>query len=272
MSSGGGRADRPGPPVGLLGRVEATPPPSYRLLLAVFHVIGRGLFGFRAILAGRANLPHDADGRPLGRWIAAALPHRTWVDPLLVADLLPREPRLVFVGDGQAIHRSWWRRLLVRWIGGIIPIWPGGGRRQVEAHITGARAAIDAGTVLVIFPEVGPTAPLGTARPLGLGIAYLALRTGAPIVPLVIGGGHELFRGRRLVLGVLRPLAWQELADLPAGAAPPAPWSSDERRIAHQVVAALHARTGGAVAAAHRAAEPPDGTPRRWTWLTTAWR
>jgi 1-acyl-sn-glycerol-3-phosphate acyltransferase len=159
----------------------------------------------------------------------------------------------------------------VRRIGGVIPIWPGGGRQQIEAHLEGARAAIDAGAVLVVFPEVGPPVPLGSARPLGLGIAYLALRTGARIVPLVIGGTHELYRGRRLVLGVLRPLTWQELADLPAGAAPPAPWTSEERRVAHRVTAALHARTAGVVAAAHRAAEPPDGTPRRWTWLTTAW-
>ncbi|MDO8484107.1 MAG: hypothetical protein Q7S35_04105 [Candidatus Limnocylindrales bacterium] len=55
------------------------------------------------------------------------MPHRTWVDPFVVADNLPIEPRLVFFGDGPAMFRSRWRRWVFRRIGGVIPIWPGGG-------------------------------------------------------------------------------------------------------------------------------------------------
>ncbi len=258
-------------PIGLVGRVTARPSATYRALLVGCRLVGRGIFGFRPTLQGAGRLPRDREGRPAGGWIAAGLPHRTWVDPFLLLDLLPSEPRFVFFGDGPTMYRSWWRRLAVRAIGGFIPIWPGGGRGQVEAHLDGARDALAAGAVLVVFPEVGPPAPPGEARRLGLGIAYLALRTGAPIVPLALGGAEDLYRGRSLVVRVLQPVTWQELAGLGAAAAPPPPWSSEERRIAHRIVASLHARSVADVAAVDRLTRAPAGIVRRWRWLTTAW-
>jgi hypothetical protein len=107
------------------------------LLLAI-RGLGRGVFG----------VPHR--GPPLGAaagrrlwfadwgWIAAGLPHRTWVDPFVVADNLPIKPRLVSFGDGPAIFRSLWRRLIFRRMGGVMPIWPGGGRAAVDAHLSAA--------------------------------------------------------------------------------------------------------------------------------------
>jgi 1-acyl-sn-glycerol-3-phosphate acyltransferase len=119
------------------------------------RLLGRGVFGFRTEVVGTQLLPVDQAGRPTGGWIAAGLPHRTWVDPFVVADNLPLEPRLVFFGDGRAIFRSRWRRLVFRTIGGVIPIWPGGGRAAVEAHLTAASAALSAGAVLCLSPRAG---------------------------------------------------------------------------------------------------------------------
>src|SRR5690349_11049584 len=119
-------------PLGLIGQPTARASRSYRSVLRAIHFIGRSLFGFRTEVVGSDRLPRTPDGRPAGSWIAAGLPHRTWVDPFVVADTLPTEPRLVFFGDGRAIHRSPWRRWLVRRIGGVIPIWPGGGRAAVD--------------------------------------------------------------------------------------------------------------------------------------------
>ena len=235
------------------------------------HTIGRGVFGFRTEVRGRADLPRAADGRPTGGWIAAGLPHRTWVDPFVVLDNLPLEPRLIFFGDGQAMFRSRWRRWLVHRVGGVIPIWPGGDRRAIEGYIAAAAAALDAGAVLCMFPESGPATPLGSARPFGSGLAYFALRTGAPIVPLILGGTEDLYRGRRFRLDVLAPVTWQDLAGVPPGTAPPEPWSSAERRTAHRMMLALHDRTAAAVMAAHLATTPSTGLRRRWRWLTTAW-
>lgn len=259
-------------PTGLIGTAPARASRTYRVVLATTHTIGRGLFGFRIEVHGRKQLPRDASGRPIGGWIAAGLPHRTWVDPFVVVDSLPVEPRLVFFGDGRAIFRSPWRRWLVGRVGGVIPIWPGGDRASIDGYIAAATTALDAGAVLCLFPETGPATPPGTARPFGAGLAYFALRTGARIVPLVLGGTEELFRGRRLGLDILAPVTWQELADLPPGSLPPEPWSSAERRLARRVTLALHERTAEAVERAHLASVPPAGTRKHWTWLTTAWR
>lgn len=243
----------------------------YRFLLAVLHTIGRGIFGFRTEVRGRANLPRGGDGRPAGGWIAAGLPHRTWVDPFVVVDELPIEPRLIFFGDGTAMFRSGWRRWLVRRVGGVIPIWPGGDRRAIEGYIAAAATVLDAGAVLCLFPETGPATAPGSARPFGSGLAYFALRTDAPIVPLILGGTEDLYRGRRFRLEVLAPVTWQDLAGMPPGTPPPEPWSSAERRIAHAMTRTLHERTSEAVAGAHSATTSPPGVRKRWRWLTTAW-
>ena len=67
---------------------------------------GAGCSGSAPRSSGRQHLPRTADGAPAGGWIAAGLPHRTWVDPFVVTLDLPVEPRLTFFGDGRAIFRS----------------------------------------------------------------------------------------------------------------------------------------------------------------------
>jgi 1-acyl-sn-glycerol-3-phosphate acyltransferase len=258
-------------PTGLIGPASPRPTIGYRVVALGIRLIGRGVFGFRTSVRGGEHVPRDRDGRMTGGWILAGLPHRTWVDPFVVLDALPRQPRLVFFGDGPAIHRSAWRRWLVRWVGGVIPIWPGGGRAAVDAHLAGARAALDAGSIVCLFPETGPPTPPGTARPLGLGVAYFALRTGRPIVPFVLGGTHELFRGRRFRLVVLPPVDVRELAGLSAGAPLPEPWSSAERAVAHRVATRLHELTAEPIATAHEAMVTPLGARTRWRWLQNAW-
>jgi 1-acyl-sn-glycerol-3-phosphate acyltransferase len=258
-------------PTGLIGPPSPRASWFYRLLLLAVRVVGRGLFGFRTEVVGMDRLPRDAAGRPSGGWIAAGLPHRTWVDPFVVVDNLPIEPRLVFFGDGRAIFRSRWRRLVFRQMGGVIPIWPGGGRAAVDAHLAAARSALEAGAVLCLFPESGPATPPGTARPLGLGLAYFALRTNARIVPIVLGGTHELYRRRRFRLDVLPAMTARQLAGLPPDVPLPDPWSGAERDVAHHIVAALHERVAAPVLETHLATETPAGTRKRWRWLTTAW-
>jgi 1-acyl-sn-glycerol-3-phosphate acyltransferase len=258
-------------PTGLIGPATSRPTVGYRLVALAIRFLGRYLFAFRTEVTGLDHLPRDRDGRLVGGWIAAGMPHRTWVDPFVVFDVMPRAPRLVFFGDGPAIFRSWWRRWLVRRVGGVIPIWPGGGRDAVEAHLDGARSALDVGAIVCLFPESGPPTSPGTARPLGLGVAYFALRTDRPVVPMVLGGTHELYRGRRFRLDVMPPMTARELAGMQPDGPLPAPWSSAERAVAHRIATALHERTAPVIATAHRASEPPPGTRKRWRWLQTAW-
>jgi 1-acyl-sn-glycerol-3-phosphate acyltransferase len=220
------------------------------------------------VLEGAGHLPRTASGSPAGGWIAAGLPHRTWIDPFVLVLLLPLEPRLTFLGDGRAIFRSPLRRVAFRVLGGVVPVWPGGRRQAFEAHVQAAESVVRAGAVFALFPEVGPPVPVGKARPLGAGLGYFALRTGAPILPLVLGGTHELYRGRRIVLRVLPPLDARQVAGLTEGSPLPPPGSPGERDAAHRIVAAVHELTAASVSETHAAAEAAPEMPRHWRWLT----
>jgi 1-acyl-sn-glycerol-3-phosphate acyltransferase len=254
---------------GLVGRASARAPRFYRLLLMGCRRIARVL-GFRLVLEGAERLPTAPDGRPAGGWIAAGLPHRTWIDPFVLALLLPVEPRINWLGDGRAIYRSRLRAFVFSRIGGVVPIWPSGGRKAFEEHVKAARSVIDAGAVFGLFPEVGPAVPVDRARPLSPGIAYFALRSGARIVPLVLGGAHELYLGRTIILQVMEPVTARELAGLAAGAPLPEPGTNEERELAGVITHRLEALVAGPVADVHARAEPPPGTRKRWRWLTTA--
>jgi hypothetical protein len=88
----------------------------------------------------------------------------------------------------------------------------------------------------------------------------------------VLGGTHELYRGRRFRLQIMPAMIPRELAGIAPGEPLPGPWTRAEREAAHRIVATLHAVTAELVAAAHLATELPPDAPKRWRWLTTAWK
>ena len=257
---------------GLIGDVSARTPVAVRGLRTVFGFLGRRVLGFRLELIGAENLPRGADGGPSGGWIAAGLPHVTWIEPFVMTVLLPAEPRLIWFGDGRVIERSRWRRVLLPRLGGIVPIWPGGGPSAFDEHVEAVGRVVAAGAVFALFPEAGPPATPGSARPIAGGIGYFALRSGAPVVPIVFGGTHELYRGRRIRMRVLPTPSWQQLAGLKADARPPEKGTTADRDAAEAIAAGLHAYTAEAVAQEHAASEPAPGTRKRWRWLTHAFR
>jgi 1-acyl-sn-glycerol-3-phosphate acyltransferase len=270
------RAPEPDPPgipelpAGLIGEASPRAGVTYRLLRRLFRVLAFGL-RFRVAVDGLEHLPRDGRGRPAGGWIAAGLPHRTWIDPFLLWMVLPAEPRLVFFGDARTMARSPFRRWVVRRVGGILPIPSHGGPRTFEIHAAAAGSALAAGAVFCLFPEAGPAVPPEAARPLAAGIGYIALRSDAPVVPVVIGGNHELYLGRRLVVRIGAPVTWRTLAGTP-DAAVPDEGSHEERELAHRIAAALHTATADAVARAHTDTESAPGSRKRWTGLTTLFR
>jgi 1-acyl-sn-glycerol-3-phosphate acyltransferase len=271
------RAPEPDPPgipelpAGLIGPASPRAGVAYRLLRRAWRVVGAAL-GFRVAVQGLELLPRTADGRPAGGWIAAGLPHRTWIDPFLVWMILPAEPRLVFFGDARTMARSPLRRWVVRRVGGILPIPSHGGPRAFATHLAAAGEVLRAGAVFCLFPEYGDPAPVGTSRPVAAGLGYVALRSDAPIVPIVIGGNHELFLGRRIVVRILPAVHVRELAGLGADDPLPAPGSRAEREAAHRVATAFRERAAEAVGDAHRAAEPRPGRRKRGRWLSTLFR
>jgi 1-acyl-sn-glycerol-3-phosphate acyltransferase len=258
-------------PPGLLGSASPRPGVTYRALRVIWRWCA-ALFGAHLELEGAENLPRTASGRPAGGWIAAVVPHRTWIDPFVPWMLLPERPRFIFFGDARTMARSPLRRFLLRRLGGVIPIPAGRDPRMVEVHLEAARQALVAGGVFMLMPETGPASQPGELRRLGRGMAYVALRNRAPIVPLVLGGNDELYFGRRVLLRVLPALDPWTLAGLAEGEPAPAPGSSAGRRAAQALTAAFAERVAPAIVQVHQRSLPPPGTRKRGRFLTTLFR
>ncbi len=114
--------------------------------------------------------------------------------PVLGAWLIPRL--------GRRIHWLGKRELfawpIVGWVaanGGVHPV--DRDSADVEAFRLASRI-LDAGHILFVFPE-GTRSPDGALQEARDGVALLALRTGAPIVPIGIGGTSRVWpKGQRL--------------------------------------------------------------------------
>jgi 1-acyl-sn-glycerol-3-phosphate acyltransferase len=247
-------ADRP---LGLVGSASPRPSLLYRSLRRLFALVVGTLF--RVEVEDTANLPRER-GQPTGGWIACGMPHRTWVEFFIFLAVLPAEPRLIMLGDGPTIFGSAWRRALMRRVGGVVPIWRGSGTRAFEAHIDAAQQAIAAGAVFGLFPEVGRAARPPALRKVSSSVAYFALRTGAPIVPFVFGGTHELFWRRRIIVRILPAIEPPQPA--------PAPGTTNERAAVSALMVRLRATVEPEVADAHQRAEPPPGARKLARWLT----
>ncbi|HUG30735.1 MAG TPA: lysophospholipid acyltransferase family protein [Candidatus Limnocylindria bacterium] len=258
-------------PPGLLGGASPRPGIAYRMLRRIWRA-GALLLRAEIVLEGAEHLPRDSRGRPAGRWIAAVVPHRTWIDPFVPWILLPERPRFVFFGDARTMARSPLRRFIVGRLGGVIPIPAGRDPKTVAVHLEAAAMALDAGVVFMLMPETGPASPPGELRRLGRGIAYVALRARAPIVPLVLGGNEELYLGRRIILRVLPALDPMALAGLDPGVPLPEPGSSAERRATRRLTDAFADRLAADVADVHARSLPPPGTRWRGRFLATLFR
>jgi 1-acyl-sn-glycerol-3-phosphate acyltransferase len=274
------RAPEPDPPgipelpPGLIGEASPRAGVAYRLLRRAWRVAAFAL-RFRVAVEGLDRLPRDARGRRTGGYLLAGLPHRSWIDPFLPWGWLPVEPRLVFFGDARTMARSPLRRWVVRRVGGIVPIPSHGGPHAFALHVAAALDVLRSGAVFCLFPESGLATPAGTTRPIAPGIGYLAIRSGAPIVPVVIGGNDLLYLGRPIALRVQAPVTWRELAALdgaPVADEVPEPGSHEERVLAHRIAAGLRAHTAEAVLAAHRDTAPRPGARLRGTRLTRLFR
>lgn len=222
-----------------------------RLFAGWCRLVGWSL---RVELAG--PLPSDG-GRAGAGCIVVAAPHRAWIEPfLLLAAWPPGAARLVWLADARTVTRSWWRRRLLP-AAGVLPVTPGSGspRRYAEA----AAAATRAGHAVAVFPEVGPPSPPECTRRISPGFAYLALRTGAPIVPVVIGGTHRIVRGSSFSLGIGRALETSPaMAD---------PFEPAGRERAAELTARL-SRTYGDGLPTHNAWTEARAPGRdRWPWL-----
>jgi 1-acyl-sn-glycerol-3-phosphate acyltransferase len=194
--------------------------------------------------------------------------HRGWIDPFLVLHALPTEPRAWFLGSAATAFDSRWKEWLLRRLGGMLPVWRGG--HGVEQHVASADAVVRVGGVFVLFPEGGVAGPAADITAFRVGAAIIALRTGAPVLPIVMVGNHELYLGRRLVTQILPATSARELLKLPPDAALPRPNSREEIALAKALTELLEDLLAPEVRRRYPETVDPPGRPRRLrrlTWL-----
>ena len=235
-------------------RPEARASLLYRILRLGARFVLFGVLRFRIATAGREHLPR-------GGYLLIAGAHRGWIDPFVAMHALPAQPRSWFLGSGPSTFTSRWREALVHRLGGLLPVWRGG--LGVAGHVRSARAVVDAGAVFVQMPEGTVNGPPGRLGPFRPGAALIALRTGAPIVPLAIAGTEELYLGRRMASRVLPPTTIAELLGADWDGVLPEPDSRAELALARRISDGLAARIGPVVEAIHPGTLDPPNHPRR---------
>lgn len=132
--------------------------------------------------------------------------------PVVHSRLLPR--RVVALAKAEAWKNPILGRLFDLW--GAIPV------RRGEADLAALRACLEAlrsGAILVIAPE-GTRSRHGRLQRAHPGVVTLALRSGAPILPLAFHGGEALGRNLRRLRRTPFRIAVGEMFHLEAGEGP----------------------------------------------------
>jgi len=148
-----------------------------------------GLAGSRAALwtAGVRIEVHGRDKIPAGRAVVFMPNHQSNIDPPAVVVLLPP----VLVLGKQEFFRVpvLGRAMRLR---GFVPIDRKNRERAIEA-VEQAIRSLQAGRSFLVFPE-GTRSPDGRLQPFKKGAFMMALKAGAPIVPISISGASLVMR------------------------------------------------------------------------------
>lgn len=132
----------------------------------------------RVHLRGRYNIPR------CGPYIIAAN-HLSWIDVPMVPAYAPG--KVVYMAKEEAFHsKVGW---LVRFLGAF-PVKRGEGDRQA---LRTAEDLLKKQKVLVIFPE-GTRSKTCTLAKAHAGLGMIALRSGAPVVPVAIWGSEHVLK------------------------------------------------------------------------------
>ncbi len=221
-----------------------------RVIYPLLQGLVRGALavGFRLAYRGREHVPGS------GPLILAAN-HQSFLDPFFLGAGIPLRPRYL-------VYYTYMRMPLIgagaRFFGGL-PVGHGPPARSLRS----ARAALEAGDVVEIFPE-GARSPDGRVHPFARGFAHLARVTGAPVLPAAILGAHGAWPpGRKLP----RPSRVEVIFGPPvappaAVGGPPAERRAADRRFADAVREVILALAAGRLEAAPRRGDAVRGPGR----------
>ncbi len=152
-----------------------------RVLMTPFFLVY-----FRYVREGLEN------GRGISGGLIVASNHRSFLDPFAIGGALPWRRPMNYVAKVELFERRWQGWLLSRL--GAFPICRG---ESDEESVETARQVVERGGAVCIFPE-GTRIRRGTLASPKRGVGHLALRTGAPVLPVAVFGTEHVRRGWRI--------------------------------------------------------------------------
>lgn len=226
-----------------------TPVPdlTYRVVIRLCRVLFRAL-ALRIRVSGTEHLPVDGP-------VVVAANHSSFLDFMFVGLAAVERGRLVRFMAKESVFRSRISGPLMRGMGHL-PVDRGHG----ELAARQALRALQAGEVVGVYPEatIGRAFVVKDVEDFRRGAAYLALVTGAPLVPvahwgihriLTVDGRYSLRRGKAVEVVVGAPLV-------------PLPGETPEA-----LTARLHERLDALVdQLVVRYPQPPADPPAAWWW------
>jgi 1-acyl-sn-glycerol-3-phosphate acyltransferase len=130
--------------------------------------------------------------------------HLNWIDPFVLMAVLPYRPRLWFFGPKEEDMAVGGRNQLMSWTGTAIPYKPG--KNDLLDATRRVAAVIDSGSIIAIAGEGRIHVGESELLPVSEGAAFFALRSGVPLVPVVIRGSSWLRFGGRIRVRVGEPI------------------------------------------------------------------
>jgi len=138
---------------------------------------------FRLQRVGREHIPVSGP-------VILAANHRSFLDPFVIG-ALTRRP-IYYMAKRELFERPW-----QAWILGSLGAFPIDRGRSDEHAMSTARAILERGDCVVIFPE-GTRVRKGPLGHPHRGVGRLALQTGARVVPVAVLGTEDVRRGWRI--------------------------------------------------------------------------
>jgi 1-acyl-sn-glycerol-3-phosphate acyltransferase len=181
-----------------------------------FYELSGILARFLIWLFGRLEL-HGVENIPSSGPVILAANHLSNADPVIVAAVLPRAT--VFMAKEELLRIPGMHWVVVNF--GSFTVRRGAADREA---IRLAIEALEQGKALGVFPE-GTRSRSGALGEPHAGVGMLALRTGAPVVPIAISGTDQvspskmLWRRPRIIVHVGEPIPSERVSGALRGAA-----------------------------------------------------
>ncbi len=160
--------------------------------------------------------------------------HVSWVDGVMLMMHIPRLTRFIIYADFVNNPKLNWLARIYE----AIPIKADGGPKSLIQSLRTAREALNTGSLVCIFPE-GALTRTGQLQPFQPGMLKILQGTGAPVIPVHLGGlWGSIFSFRGGVFFKKWPRRWPYPVSIHFGKPIPQPKSAAEVRFAVQELGA----------------------------------